>query len=111
MLILLCQVFYAGCYFFLAIGVLQQEVHASTKQWIENLSVVQKARVSQHFGNIPDIDPNPAASPNGPSWAWWCVAVLPIEPRIQMALLAMNSYKERLEAMKKVLKYLNTRRQ
>ena len=89
---------------------LQTEIYTSTKTWLENLPAAHKARISQHFGTIPDMDPNPGNNLNGPAWAWWCVAVLPLDTRIQLAMLAMCSYKERLIALRKVLKYLSRRR-
>ncbi|KAK7097346.1 LON peptidase N-terminal domain and RING finger protein 3-like isoform X2 [Littorina saxatilis] len=88
---------------------LQHDIYADMKKWLDRLPAVHKARISQHFGTIPTMDPNPSTNPNGPHWAWWCIAVLPIDTRVQLALLAMGSFKERLEAMKKVLQYLGKR--
>ena len=88
---------------------LQDEIYADMKKWLEVLPAFHKARISQHFGAIPAMDPIPGSNPNGPAWAWWCSAVLPIDTRIQLAMLAMSSYRERLEALRKVLRYLGNR--
>lgn len=90
---------------------LQVEIYGRVEHWLNRLPVLHKTRISEHFGQLPALDPNLMTSQNGPAWAWWCVAVLPIESRIQMALLAMCSFKERLDALEKVLKYLSHRRQ
>ncbi|KAL8562181.1 hypothetical protein ACOMHN_005166 [Nucella lapillus] len=89
---------------------LQNEVYAATQVWLEGLPTVHKSRIQRHFGNIPPLDPNPGTSPNGPAWAWWSVAVLPLETSVQLVILAMTSFKERLESLKRVLRYLGRRK-
>ena len=88
---------------------LQDEIYAAMKKWLGGLPEGHKRRISQHFGALPALDPSLAATPNGPAWAWWCAAVLPIDTRIQLVLLAMASFRERLEALRKVLLYLGSR--
>ncbi|XP_076467743.1 LON peptidase N-terminal domain and RING finger protein 3-like [Babylonia areolata] len=89
---------------------LQQEVYTATRTWLDGLPPVHRARILRHFGNLPDLDPNPSGSPNGPAWAWWCVAVLPLETRVQLAMLAMGSFHDRLRSLHKVLRYLSRRK-
>lgn len=72
------------------------------KKWLARLPARHYTQISQHFGELPDIEPPTYPSQNGPRWAWWAVAVLPIDPRVQMVLLAMSSFQERLIALKKV---------
>lgn len=43
------------------------------------------------------------ASPNGPSWCWWLLAVLPLEGRAQLPFLALTSLKDRLNGIRRVL--------
>lgn len=88
--------------YFSAVNSLQAEIHAMVKNWVSKLPTVHRTRIIHHFGELPDIDSNPALSVNGPAWAWWAVAVLPMDPRVQMAMLAMSSSQERLVALKKV---------
>lgn len=85
----------------------QEEIYRSIETWLGKLPLLHKARISQHFGNLPDLDPNPGASPNGPAWAWWATAVLPLDPSVQLNLLATCSYKERLKTLKQVLGHLS----
>nr|KAG5687268.1 hypothetical protein BaRGS_010255 [Batillaria attramentaria] len=80
---------------------LEGEIYEQVKSWLEGLSGIHRARITQHFGNLPDLDPHPNETPNGPAWAWWVLAVLPLDHRVQLAMLSMASYKERLQALQK----------
>ncbi|CAG5117190.1 unnamed protein product [Candidula unifasciata] len=91
------------------VNLLQTEIHAMVTNWLSRLPTMHRARITQHFGELPEIETHTAPSQNGPKWAWWAVAVLPIDPRVQMVLLAMSSLQERLIALKKVLVYMNRR--
>ncbi|MEQ2169007.1 hypothetical protein GOODEAATRI_020524, partial [Goodea atripinnis] len=50
------------------------------------------------------------ASPEGPAWCWWLLAVLPLENRAQLTILAMNSLKDRLIAIRRVLIFVTRKR-
>lgn len=50
------------------------------------------------------------ASPSGPAWCWWLLAVLPLENRAQLTILAMTSLKDRLIAIRRVLIFVTRRR-
>jgi hypothetical protein len=91
----------ASSLLFSEIHSLQTDIYGRMERWLGSLPAIHKTRIQQHFGEIPALDSNPSG-PNGPAWAWWCMAVLPIEPRIQLALLAMASYADRLKAINKV---------
>lgn len=43
----------------------------------------------------------------GPKWSWWVTSILPIEPRAQLTMLSMNSLKDRLNAINRVLSYIS----
>ena len=62
-----------------------------------------RAQITHHFGAFPEMEHNPLELPSGPTWHWWLCAVLPLDPRAQLAILAMNSLKERLKALQRVL--------
>lgn len=50
------------------------------------------------------------ASPSGPAWCWWLLAVLPLENRAQLTVLAMTSLKDRLIAIRRVLIFVTRKR-
>lgn len=56
---------------------------------------------SDHLFSSP-----PQTSPNGPSWCWWLLAVLPLEGRAQLPFLALTSLKDRLSGIRKVLLFM-----
>ena len=70
------------------------------KHWLQKLPDLMRNRITQQFGQLPEIET--ALNTRGPAWAWWSLAVLPLDPKIQLALLGMCSVKERLTALKKV---------
>lgn len=89
---------------------LEEAVHRQAKIWLDSLPNTHRTRINQHFGDLPSIDPSPANCPNGPAWAWWIVAVLPLDNRIQLAMVAMISYRERLQAIKRIIQHLTSSR-
>ncbi|MEQ2190656.1 hypothetical protein XENOCAPTIV_004209 [Xenoophorus captivus] len=81
-------------------------------EYLEDVKVgenKEKQRIEGHFGPMPKKDPELQASPNGPSWCWWLLAVLPLEGRAQLPFLAITSLKDRLSGIRKV-KWLQTLR-
>ncbi|KAG7252976.1 hypothetical protein CRUP_036726, partial [Coryphaenoides rupestris] len=48
--------------------------------------------------------------PSGPAWYWWLLAVLPLESRAQLTILAMTSLKDRLVAIHRVLVFVTRKR-
>ncbi|KAM6924011.1 LON peptidase N-terminal domain and RING finger protein 3-like [Xenentodon cancila] len=74
--------------------------------WVNSLKAEQKERIEGHFGPMPEKDSELQASPNGPSWCWWLIAVLPLEARAQLQFLALTSLKDRLSGIRKVLLFM-----
>ncbi|CAL1540144.1 unnamed protein product [Lymnaea stagnalis] len=92
-----------------SVNALQIEIHAMINTWLSKLPSSHNARIRQHFGVLPELDTSFSFSVNGPAWAWWAMAVLPLDSRVQMAMLGMCSLKERLIALKKIVEYMNRR--
>ncbi|XP_077588680.1 LON peptidase N-terminal domain and RING finger protein 3-like [Stigmatopora nigra] len=93
----------------LAVGELQSlhdSVYDQALVWVNSLKIEQKERIEGHFGPIPEKDSELQASPNGPSWCWWLLAVLPLEGRAQLPFLAITSLKDRLSGIRKVLLFM-----
>lgn len=81
---------------------MQEEVHAMVKKWLTHLPLMSQTKITQHFGEMPDLENSPSSAENGPRWAWWSLAVLPLDQHVKSALIAMINFKERLKALKKV---------
>ncbi|KAG9272785.1 LON peptidase N-terminal domain and RING finger protein 3 [Astyanax mexicanus] len=82
---------------------LHDSVYDQALVWLNSLKAEQKERIEGHFGPMPVKDSDPQASPNGPSWCWWLLAVFPLEGRAQLPFLALPSLKDRLTGIRRVL--------
>ncbi|XP_047210593.1 LON peptidase N-terminal domain and RING finger protein 3-like [Girardinichthys multiradiatus] len=89
---------------------LHDAVYDQALVWVNSLKAEQKQRIEGHFGPMPKKDPELQASPNGPSWCWWLLAVLPLEGRAQLPFLAITSLKDRLSGIRKVLLFMSQSR-
>lgn len=85
---------------------LHDTVYEQALVWVNSLKTEQKERIEGHFGPIPRKDSVLQTSPNGPSWCWWLLAVLPLEGRAQLPFLALTSLKDRLSGIRKVLLFM-----
>ncbi|XP_042334960.1 LON peptidase N-terminal domain and RING finger protein 3 isoform X2 [Sceloporus undulatus] len=90
--------------------VLHDSVYVQAYTWFDSLKPALKSRILSHFGPMPAKDLDPQASPNGPSWCWWILAVLPLESRAQLPFLAMTSLKDRLNGIKRILAFMSRSR-
>jgi len=79
------------------------------RKWYEHLPATQRHQIMEHLGQLPNLEADVDYGSNGTAWHWWMLAVLPLDPRIQLAMLAMTSYKERLKGLNKVLGFIKNK--
>ncbi|XP_078712926.1 uncharacterized protein LOC144932584 isoform X1 [Lampetra fluviatilis] len=84
---------------------LHEVVRTCAERWFSKLEPRYHGRISQHFGDIPQTEPDIQTRPDGPAWLWWLIAVLPLEPRVQLGLLGLTSLPARLAAVAQLLAY------
>ncbi|KAM3607280.1 uncharacterized protein V6R79_004968 [Siganus canaliculatus] len=89
---------------------LHDSVYEQANNWFTSLKDNMKSQILSHFGHLPSKDPDPQASPSGPAWCWWLLAVLPLENRAQLTILSMTSLKDRLNAIRRVLIFVTRKR-
>ncbi|XP_012723971.2 LON peptidase N-terminal domain and RING finger protein 2 [Fundulus heteroclitus] len=89
---------------------LHDSAYEQANNWFTSLKDNMKSQILSHFGHLPSKDPDPQAYPEGPAWCWWLLAVLPLESRAQLTILAMNSLKDRLIAIRRVLIFVTRKR-
>ncbi|XP_059198873.1 LON peptidase N-terminal domain and RING finger protein 2 [Centropristis striata] len=89
---------------------LHDSVYEQANNWFTSLKDNMKSQILSHFGHLPSKDPDPQASPSGPAWCWWLLAVLPLENRAQLTILSMTSLKDRLIAIRRVLIFVTRKR-
>ncbi|CAH1268424.1 LONRF1 [Branchiostoma lanceolatum] len=92
-----------------ALEQLNSAVYQEAISWVQSLPANTIDRILQHFGNMPDLEADPQANPDGPAWTWWLLAILPVDQRIQYTILVMNSLKDRLEALRRILSCIRGR--
>uniref|UniRef100_A0AAZ3R401 LON peptidase N-terminal domain and ring finger 2 n=1 Tax=Oncorhynchus tshawytscha TaxID=74940 RepID=A0AAZ3R401_ONCTS len=78
-------------------------VYEQASTWFTSLKDNMKNQIVSHFGQLPDKDPDIQGGASGPAWCWWLLAVLPLEKRAQLSILAMTTLRERLSTTRRVL--------
>ncbi|XP_014068208.1 LON peptidase N-terminal domain and RING finger protein 3 [Salmo salar] len=89
---------------------LHDAVYDQALIWVNSLKAEQMERIVGHFGPMPEKNSEPQACPNGPSWCWWLLAVLPLQGRAQLPFLALTSLKDRLSGIRRVLLFMTRNR-
>lgn len=88
---------------------LHNTVHEAVVDWFDRLHNQVQQCILSHFGTMPELEENWPALENGPAWYWWAVAILPLDKRAQLSILAMTTLRRRLETLQRVLNYLHQR--
>lgn len=91
---------------------LHMKIYNKACRWIESLnSKVLVAEVERFIGQMPAIEPNWLLLPDGPSWTWWLMPLLPLSTQLQVGLLRTTRLEKRLLAIDKMLDHLKFRSQ
>ncbi|XP_064423059.1 LON peptidase N-terminal domain and RING finger protein 1 [Latimeria chalumnae] len=77
-------------------------VYQKLQGWCCNPRTSFPSHISWHHGPVPDAE-DIQASPDGPAWCWWLLAVLPLDTTYQMTVFSMTSLKDRLSHLRRVL--------
>jgi len=85
---------------------LHDETLKQTKDWFDGSSDFVKKGIVDHYGNLPDTEQDYWTMANGPTWLWWVLNTLPIDPPLKLLLLSKTSLKERLENTRRILRFL-----
>ncbi|XP_075056265.1 LON peptidase N-terminal domain and RING finger protein 2 [Mixophyes fleayi] len=89
---------------------LHNSVYDQALAWFTSLKDNLKTQILNHFGPMPSKDSDPQTNSSGPTWCWWMLAVLPLENKAQLTILAMTSLKDRLHAIRRVLLFVTRKR-
>lgn len=88
---------------------LHDRVRQEAQHWINSAPANLRQRILGHFGTMPDAEPDWMTLPNGPAWLWWLMAILPLNPKAQVATLSMTHIEKRLEAIQRGVAYVRQR--
>ncbi|KAK7055012.1 LON peptidase N-terminal domain and RING finger protein 3 [Halocaridina rubra] len=83
---------------------LHDTVNQVASSWFESIESTTKRRILGHYGPMPPVEVEYWTLPNGPTWMWWIVAILPLDSRIQLSVLRETSIRRRLEIIRCILK-------
>ncbi|XP_023176231.2 LON peptidase N-terminal domain and RING finger protein 3 isoform X1 [Drosophila hydei] len=94
-----------------SLATLQSLVLAKATVWFESLSTEQKHEIFQSYGQMPPVEHSWELITDGPAWAWWIIALLPLSQQLKVDILATTSLMKRLRAIDKTLDWLRELRQ
>ncbi|KAJ8983463.1 hypothetical protein NQ317_014921 [Molorchus minor] len=86
---------------------LHEKVHTKASKWIRSLRPKVLAEVERLIGQMPRVEKNWASLPDGPSWTWWLMPILPLNSQLQVGFLNTTSLEKRLRAIDKMFEHMN----
>lgn len=54
--------------------------------WYESLGEDLKHEILQSYGEMPMVEENWSSREDGPAWAWWIIALLPLRPQLKVSV-------------------------
>jgi Lon protease-like protein len=88
---------------------LHQKVRNKASKWIMSLTPKVLAEVERLIGKMPDVEKNWLSLPDGPSWTWWLMPILPLSSQLQVGFLSTTNLEKRLRAIDKMLERMEIR--
>ncbi|XP_014221209.1 LON peptidase N-terminal domain and RING finger protein 3 [Trichogramma pretiosum] len=88
---------------------LHKRVRAKSSRWWATVPYCQRSEIRPVFGEFPDVEADWQRLPDGPSWTWWLLAILPLGPQLQIGILATTSLEKRLRAIEKTIDHMEQR--
>lgn len=78
--------------------------------WFDQLDTQRRTLISRQLENYPICDDVTQSEPDGPSWAWIMLNLLPIEHDLQYTILTSRSFRVRLQIINDTIDFLMSRR-
>ncbi|CAG9855662.1 unnamed protein product [Phyllotreta striolata] len=88
---------------------LNDRVYNKASKWIKSLKPKVLAEVERLIGKMPKVEKDWMILPDGPSWAWWLMPILPLSSQLQVGFLSTTSLEKRLRAIDKMLEHMKIR--
>ncbi|OXU23206.1 hypothetical protein TSAR_002244, partial [Trichomalopsis sarcophagae] len=93
----------------LNVAELHNKVRAKSRRWWVTVPASQRSEIRRVFGEMPEPEDDWLRLPDGPSWTWWLLAILPLGPQLQVGILGTTSLEKRLRAIEKTLDHMEQR--
>lgn len=87
---------------------LHDSVYQQAQDWYQRLGTQVQEKINRQYGVMPEKDENIQASINGPTWCWWLLSVLQLDPAYKTTVLSLTSLKDRLGHLRLVLEYFSS---
>ena len=71
---------------------LHNNVRSTALTWFNSINPKTSDRILQYHGPMPDTETDYWNLPSGPSWLWWIIAVLPLDPSVQVCEKLLSSF-------------------
>ncbi|XP_043467921.1 LON peptidase N-terminal domain and RING finger protein 3 [Leptopilina heterotoma] len=88
---------------------LHDKVQTKSRRWWDTVPLSQQSEIQRVFGRMPETEEDWLCLPDGPSWSWWLLAILPLGPQLQVGILGTTSLEKRLRAIEKTLDHMEQR--
>lgn len=88
---------------------IHERVYNKASKWIKSLKPKVLAEVERLIGKMPKVERDWFQLPDGPSWAWWLMPILPLSSQLQVGFLSTTSLEKRLRAIDKLLEHMKIR--
>ncbi|XP_046588126.1 LON peptidase N-terminal domain and RING finger protein 3 [Neodiprion lecontei] len=85
---------------------LHDKVRSKGRRWWSTVAPSQQDEIQRVFGRMPETEDDWPRLPDGPSWTWWLLAILPLGPQLQAGILGTTSLEKRLRAIEKTLDHM-----
>lgn len=63
---------------------MHDSVLSKATQWYDSLNEELKHEILQSYGEMPLVENNWESIQDGPAWAWWIIALLPLMPQLKV---------------------------
>ncbi|KAL1517172.1 hypothetical protein ABEB36_000971 [Hypothenemus hampei] len=93
----------------LTLMALHNNVYIRAVKWVRSLSDSALFEVERLIGRMPRVEHNWPNLPDGPSWTWWLIPILPCSSQLQVGFLSSTSLEKRLRAIDKMLEHVKHR--
>ncbi|XP_058066403.1 uncharacterized protein LOC131216024 [Anopheles bellator] len=82
---------------------LHEKVLLKAIDWHQSLAESRRCEIFKSLGKMPDLEENWEDVADGPAWAWWIIAILPLNAKLKVDILSTTSLEKRLRAIDKTL--------
>ncbi|XP_010011981.1 PREDICTED: LON peptidase N-terminal domain and RING finger protein 1-like [Nestor notabilis] len=81
---------------------LHESTYRLAQQFCEHQDLASRHILMQH-GPLPEKEEDIQASADGPTWCWWLISILPLDPSYQLNLFSTTSLRARLTQLQRIL--------